>query len=130
MAQERDHAATVISQEGDRLLVEHGGRRIAAAMRGFPAGFRLAPGARVILRDESDGVAARPLVRTVEADLASPALHATARLEVGAQTLEVQQTTIVDRSAAPSAGPRRHVLWVIEHGDIEPGQVVATRPLR
>jgi hypothetical protein len=62
MSKERSGAATVVSQEGDEVQVEHGDDKLTARMVGFPPGFRLRPGERVILRDEASGVTARPLV--------------------------------------------------------------------
>ena len=55
MAHERDGAATVISQEGDRIQVQHRGETLTVSMGGFPDGFKLNPGSRVILADEPSG---------------------------------------------------------------------------
>jgi hypothetical protein len=65
MAQERAGAATVIAQEGESVQLDYNGKSLTVPMRGFPPGFKLAPGRRVILIDEPTGPVARPLVRAI-----------------------------------------------------------------
>jgi hypothetical protein len=57
MAGETGAIATVIGHDGDRVLV-------SVPMMGFPPGFKLRPGERVVIVAEESGAAARPLVRT------------------------------------------------------------------
>ena len=132
MAQERDGAAIVISQEGERLQVEHKGVRLTVPMRGFPPGFKLRPGRRVILFDEPNGPVARPLVRMVTSRLAREAVEKRVAIEVEGQRLEMQASTVVDESQ-----PRREdrtseefSVWIVERGAGDPvDQVIAVRRL-
>jgi hypothetical protein len=58
IAGEGGGVATVIKQDGNRVLV-------SVPMAGFPPGFQLRPGERVVLVTEPSGPAARPLVRSM-----------------------------------------------------------------
>lgn len=133
MAQERSEAATVIAQEGNQVRVSHKARELTVPMRGFPSGFRLRTGARVILVDEPSGVVARPLVRAVRSRVAREALQRRGVVEIEGRRLEMQQSTILDD--APPRGEERasedYVIWVVERGAGEPAdQVIAARRRR
>ena len=73
MAKERKdgqegHVVTVSSQEGQSVLV-------TVPMVGFPEGFQLPPGARVVLVSTPSGPAVRPLVRAVPGSVPPDALE-------------------------------------------------------
>jgi hypothetical protein len=133
MAQERDRAARVVSQTGDRVEVDHQGRRLTMLMRGFPAGFTLQPGSRVIVYDEPSGPVARPLVRAVVSRVRPEEIQARGRLAVADRRLEMQASTIV---AEPPlrAGARpsdEYEIWYVDRADGEAvDQVIAVRPHR
>jgi hypothetical protein len=130
MAQERQGAAKVIAQEGESVQVEHRGERLTVPMRGFPPGFKLRPGGRVILFDEPSGPVARPLVRPTRARLPREAVETRGALVIDDQHLEIQESTVVDerqpgRGAPPSD---EYDLWIVERAEGEPtDQVIAVR---
>lgn len=127
MAQERNGAATVIAQEGTLLRVEHRGMQLTVPMQGFPNGFRLRPGARVILIDEPSGVVARPLVRALASRLKRETLQRRGAVEVEGRRLEMQESTILEEQAG---GSDEYDVWVVERAG-EPGdQVIAARRRR
>jgi len=130
MPGERSGAAIVISQEGSEVRVEHRGTRLVAAMRGFPTGFMLTPGSRVILADEPSGLVARPLVRTVTVNIKRSVVDAGGTLEIEGHRVEIQKGTIVD--SGPRLGEARpsdtYTMWIVEGGPTE--QAIAVRRLR
>jgi hypothetical protein len=131
MAKERNGAAKVIAQEGTRLQVEHKGERLTVPMQGFPPGFTLRPGARVILYDESSGPAARPLVRAVRSRIQRGDLEKRGALEVGGRRLEMQASTVVEEAsprAAAAGASDEYEVWIVEgaEGDATQ-QVIAAR---
>ncbi|MGH8435639.1 MAG: hypothetical protein ACRERX_14445 [Pseudomonas sp.] len=132
MAQERDGAAKVIAQEGERVQVEHKTERLTVPMRGFPPGFKLRPGGRVILVDESSGPVARPLVRALRARVARETVQQRGTLEVEGRRLEMQPGTIIDepKSDAEARALEDYELWVVERTGTDQDQVVAARRLR
>lgn len=133
MARERNGAATVVSDGGGRVQVEHRGTRLTARMEGFPAGFRLRQGDRVILLDEPAGTVARPLVRAVSARFSAADLKGRRGVVAQGRRLELQAAT---QSAQPSQsidnlGDGEYTAWVVERAaDDAVGQVVAVAPLR
>jgi hypothetical protein len=130
MAKERDGAARVIAQEGSRLQVEHRGERLTVPMQGFPPGFVLRPGARVILRDETPGPVARPLVRAILSSLPPQALESRAQLDVAGRRLEMQEGTLVEEGPRrPDARPSdQYEVWLVEGQEGDPAQqVIAVR---
>lgn len=130
---ERDRAATVLSQDGEQLTVKHEGERLLLRMVGFPPGFTLRKGDRVIVVDEPDEVVARPLVRTVVADLSPTVVPAPGPLEVEGHRFMVEDATIISpvSQAKPRPASGRQVLWVVETEVREgPERVIATRPGR
>ncbi len=133
MAQERDGAATVIAQEANQLRVEHKGKQLTVPMKGFPPGFRLRPGARVILVDEPSGLVARPLVRAIPSRLARETLQKRGAVEIEGRRLEMQESTIIEERA-PRGAERpsdEYEVWVVERGAGEPAdQVIAARRRR
>lgn len=133
MAQERDRAASVVSQVGDRVEVDHQGRRLTILMRGFPAGFTLRAGARVILYDEPSGPTARPLVRAILSRVRPEEIQARGKLTVADRRLEMQASTIV-AEPPPRAGARpsdEYEIWYVDRADGDAtDQVIAVRPHR
>lgn len=130
MTQERNRAATVLEQRGDRLNVRHEGERLELPMVGFPPGFRLGEGDRVIVVDEPSGPVARPLVRSLVAELPPDAIAAGERLTIAGRRLEIQGKTVVSPPPRVTREPSsEHVLWVVESEEREaPGRVIAVRP--
>jgi len=133
MAQERNGAATVVAQEGNQVRIEHRGKHLTIPMKGFPPGFRLRPGGRVILVDEPSGLVARPLVRAIRSRVKREVLQARGAVEIEGRRLEMQQSTILDE-AQPKSEERpseEYFLWVVERGAGEPpDQVIAARRRR
>ena len=132
MAQERNGAATVISQEGNQVRLEHSGKQLTVSLKGFPPGFRLRPGDRVILVDETSGTVARPLVRAISSRLARESLRATNSFEVDGRQLQTQESTIfADQPKPTERASDQYVVWVVErgHGEVA-NQVIAVRPGR
>lgn len=115
MAGESGQVAEVIQQEGDRVLV-------SVPMVGFPPGFKLRPGERVVLVHDEKGPAVRPLVRAVTVE--APPEEAAGALTAGEQRYAVQDSAV--REDEGGAGP--HVIWVVEPGSAKgPEQVIAVR---
>lgn len=128
MSQERAGAATVVAQEGNVVHVDHAGQRLTADMVGFPPGFTLRPGARVVLRDEPSGVTARPLVRAVRSSVNRETVEAERRVTVGDRELALEDATLVDdEPPSAAAGGEETTLWVVESAAEGPEQVVAVR---
>ncbi len=138
MAQERAGAATVIAQEGERVQVDYNGKWLTVPMRGFPPGFKLAPGGRVVLFDEPTGPVARPLVRVVHAITSRQLREAGGRrgvLEHEGRRLELQEGTVFDEPQP--AGEERasededNEVWIVERAEGDPtDQVIAVRRSR
>ena len=130
MAKERNGAAKVIAQEGTRLQVEHKGERLTVPMQGFPSGFTLRPGARVILYDDASGPVARPLVRAVRSRVQRGELEKRGALDLGGRRMELQASTIVEEASprAAAGGSDDYDVWIVEdaEGDAPP-QVIAAR---
>ncbi len=130
MAKERNGAARVVAQEGDRVQVEHKRELLTVPMEGFPPGFTLRPGAHVVLYDGSAGPVARPLVRAVISKVPREELAKRGVLDVGGRRLEMQASTVVEE-ASPRGEARasdEFELWVVEgaEGDATQ-QVIAAR---
>lgn len=118
MAGEAGRVLEVIQQDGDQVTVK-------VPMRGFPPGFTIRPGARVVLMNDDDGPTVRPLVRAVEADNVEIQGE-----EVAASNkrFALQESTI--RNTDPGAGTRP-VVFVLDQGSsTEPEQVLSIRPGR
>lgn len=133
MARERDGAARVISQDGERVRVEHQGKQLAVPMRGFPPAFTLRPGARVILYEEPSGLVARPLVRALRARVRGEDVAARGPLAVADRRLEMQPGTVVEEARPRPGEPPsdEYEIWYIERTDGEAAdQVVAVRRRR
>ena len=114
MAGERGQVAEVTQQEGDRIL-------LSVPMIGFPPGFKLRPGEKVVLVHGERGPAVRPLVRAVTLD-AAPEETAGA-LRSGDRHYAVAEGAVRDDEGG---GP--YVVWTVEPGSAEGlEQVIAIR---
>lgn len=119
MAGEIGQVAEVTSQEGDRVL-------LSIPMAGFPPGFQLRPGERVVLVNDEEGLVARPLVRTVIVNNISDETANT--LKADNQSFAIQASTIRDEDAG-QPGPRE--VFILDSGSAGgPEQVLAVRPVR
>jgi hypothetical protein len=120
--EQQGHVVTVVSQDGANVLV-------SVPMLGFPEGFQLSPGARVVLVTTPSGHAVRPLARAVRASVPEEALGASEQVEAGGRTRRLQAATVVTEQPAEAAAPRRDedVIWVVESEGDEPDQVIAVR---
>jgi hypothetical protein len=130
MAQERSGAATVLAQEGERLQVDYRGQRLSVPMRGFPPGFALRPGTRVILVDEPSGTVARPLVRAITTRVPVDVAERRGAIELEGRRLEMQPSTVLEqpRPLEATRPSDEAVVWVMERGDAQPpDQVIAVR---
>ena len=125
MAKERKdgqegHVVTVSSQEGQSVLV-------TVPMVGFPEGFQLPPGARVVLVSTPSGPAVRPLVRAVPGSVPPDALEQRGTPIPGGGRRVLQEATEVGKQPAQGS-PGEDVMWVVESSDPEgPEPVIAVR---
>jgi len=130
VTRERDGAATVIAQDGDRVQVEHRGEKLTVPMKGFPAGFSLTPGSRVILTDEPSGPVARTLVRAFTSRVDAQAVARRGTFEAAGRRLQMQPSTVVESLERPEQtdAAAEYEVWITEGGaDQTPSQVVAVR---
>jgi hypothetical protein len=117
MAGEVGQVAEVSGQEEDRVLV-------SLPMVGFPPGFTLQPGDRVVLVHDEDGPAVRPLVHAVTAE--EPPRESGEELLAAGQTFRLQAATLRE----DEDGEPPYSVWVVDRADGEQGQVIAYRPQR
>jgi hypothetical protein len=109
---------TVVSrQEGDRVLVSF-------PMVGFPPGFLLRPGDRVVLVHDENGFAVRPLVRAMTVQ--EPPSEPSEQLMAGEQTFALQAATVRE----DEGDGRPYSVWVVDNAEGAQGQVIAFRPQR
>ncbi len=120
MAGERGEVATVFRQEGDRVL-------LSVPMVGFPPGFKLRKGERVVLVQEESGAAVRPLVR---ARVAPAAVAKRRSFELDDQSYKLQAATVsADAPGEAEAAGEEYVVWTVDPGEAEGAeQVIAVRP--
>lgn len=116
MAGEAGHVATVREQDGDSVVV-------AIPMVGFPHGFRLRPGDKVMVINDEEGPSARPLVKVVPAEGNDP--------ERGSEVTSGGRRFAVSDAAVRLGGEgARHIAFVVEReADDGEEQVIAIRPL-
>jgi hypothetical protein len=107
----------IVEQEkGDRV-------RLSVPMVGFPPGFRLAEGTRVVLVHGKSGPAVMPLVREVKVDSLSEA--AGGLLSVAGARLETQTSTV--RGDREHPGP--YIVAIVDRGSSQGSeQVIAIQP--
>ena len=102
-------------------------------MRGFPLGFKLRPGSRVIVVDEPSGPVARPLVRATLQRLRREDVEKRGTLQVENRRLELQESTVFEeREQRGEARPTdEYEVWTVERADGDlPEQVIAVRRRR
>lgn len=122
MAGEVGQVAEVMGQEGDRVL-------LSVPMVGFPPGFKLRSGERVVLVNDEKGLAARPLVRSLTVNSVSGT--ADGILKADNERFAIQDSTIRDEGALDGAQPGPRDVFVLDSGSAEgPEQVLAVRPVR
>lgn len=128
MTHERRGAATVTAQDGTMLKVKHDRRELTARMVGFPLGFMLRPGERVILADEPSGLTARPLVRTVRSPLTRDAVERDREVRAGDDQFVIQDSTVLEFEPSQAGPGEEPTLWIVESENAErPEQVIAAR---
>jgi hypothetical protein len=126
MAGEESAVATVVQQQGNRVL-------LSFPMAGFPAGFKLHSGDRVVLVSEPAGLAVRPLVRSTTVTIPAGAVAKNGQLKIGKQKYVLQAASV--RGQQMTAFSRDEsgmmIIWTIESKSTkDPKRVIATRPLR
>jgi hypothetical protein len=129
-AERGEGVATVVRQDGERLLVrDPAGGETAVPLAGFPKGFQLRPGQRVALIQEPTGLVARPLViaRTVRA---TPQTLASGTVEIGGQAHVLQPASVrAELLPGERAASDQYDVWIVDHGSAEgPRQIIAIRP--
>jgi hypothetical protein len=136
MAQERAGAATVVAQDEELVQIDYNGQWLTVPMRGFPPGFKLVPGGRVILFDEPTGPVARPLVRVVRAITSGQLREGGGRrgvLEHEGRGLELQEGTVFDepQPGGEERASEDNEVWIVERAEGAPtDQVIAVRRSR
>jgi hypothetical protein len=115
-------------------VVEHDGRSalVSVPTVGFPEGFQLAPGARVVLAFTPSGPVVRPLVRGIQATVPADALARRGEVSLGSgRSVELQEATTVVEESEAGETQSGDVLLVIESGDPRGReQVMAVRSTR
>lgn len=117
MAGEVGQVTEVAGQEEDRVLV-------SLPMVGFPPGFHLRPGDRVVLVHDENGPAVRPLVHAVT--MPEPPDEAGEQLTAAGQTYALQPAAVRDDEGD---GPP-YTVWVVDCAEGDQEQVIAFRPQR
>jgi hypothetical protein len=123
MARDREqgHVVTVVGQEGQNVLV-------AVPMVGFPEGFQLSPGARVVLVNTPSGPGVGPVVRAMRVRVAPEGLERREALNLEGRQQVFQDATVVTEEPAVEGAPEEDVVFVIDTGDVEgPEQVMGVR---
>ena len=123
MARDREqgHVVTVVGQEGQNVLV-------AVPMVGFPEGFQLSPGARVMLVTTPFGLGVRPITRATRVRVPPETLERREALNLEGRQQMFQEATLVDEQPSVEGVPDEDIVWVVDSGDAEgPEQVIAVR---
>lgn len=115
MAGEVGQVTEVVRQEDGRVTV-------SLPMVGFPPGFELAPGDRVLVVQDDNGPAVRPLVRALTVQ--ERPVESDDGLEAGGQRFAMQPAAVRDEGDGP------YRVWVVDRADGEQGQVIAISPQR
>ncbi|HMB54535.1 MAG TPA: hypothetical protein VKU40_14560 [Thermoanaerobaculia bacterium] len=119
MSGERGHVTSVADQRGGRVL-------LSLPMVGFPEGFELRPGERVVLVEEESGPAVRPLVR---AEVVPRQYEGESSFEVSGRPYVLQPSTVRGEAPEGAEDSDELVVWVVDSDSPdEPGQVIAVRP--
>ena len=116
MAGDWGQVMNVVAQEGDHVL-------LSFRMDGFPTGFKLRPGERVVVVSVDQDLVAKPLVREFTVNNVTELTRDALKAEQGSFAL--QASTVRDDQG--HRGP--FVLTVVDRGSAEgPEQVIAIRP--
>ncbi len=122
MSEITGRVVTVVEQDEDHVL-------LSIPMVGFPPGFELRPGERVVLVDEPSGYGVRPLVRSTVVRASQADLEDRREVDVGGQPHALQDATVVNESTGAELEEGARVIWVVDPGSAEgPKQVIAVRP--
>lgn len=120
MAEENGLVMEIAQQQEDRVL-------FSVPMIGFPHGYKLRPGDRVVLVHEENGPAVRPLVHSFTTDAVIERTGDT--LRVGDQNFTMQESTIVDDEAFEGGRSESYDVFIVDHGSAEgEEQIIAVRP--
>ena len=118
---EQGRLVPVAGQDGSNVLV-------SVPMVGFPEGFELPPGARVMLVNTPSGPAARPLVRATRTTVPREALEGRDELELDDRRAVLQDATVVGEQPQVEGAGDEDVVWLVESGEEkDPDQVIAVR---
>jgi hypothetical protein len=119
---EEGHVVSVTGQEGQNALV-------AVPMAGFPEGFQLPPGARVVLVRGPSGPAVRPLARAISGRVPPEAVEQRGEVPTGlGRRARMQDATVVGEQPSTERAGDEDVVWVVESTDPDaPDQVIAVR---
>jgi hypothetical protein len=124
MAGEQGATVTVVQRE-ERVL-------ISVPLVGFPAGFQLRAGERVVLVTDASGPAVRPLVHSAVVDASIQDLSTRGALTLDGHSYALQSSTVFgDPTPAHAAAPRGCVVWVVDSSAADgPRRVIAVRPVQ
>jgi len=112
---EHGGVATVVNLDGDNV-------HVSIPLLGFPPGFVLRPGERVMVMVEGSGLAARPLVDTVVVPDSGEDLALRGSVNINDVPHTMQAATVSDAR-------RGTVVFVVDSGSATgPKQIIATRP--
>jgi hypothetical protein len=112
-------ASSVVHCDNESVLV-------SLPMRGFPAGFHLRVGEKVMIMLEGSELVARPLVEMAIVNQSTEELGANRMVTINNQPYSIQKTTVSDKSAEPNHGA---LVFSIDPGSAGgPKQIVAMRP--
>jgi hypothetical protein len=122
MSAESGQVFEVKKQEGDRVTLNRPEGELSVPMAGFPPGFQLRAGERVVLVTEEEGQVARPLVRVRRG---SQVQSDPAGLKVDNQPYAFQESSVREEGAGPSD------VFIVDRGSASgPEQVIAVRRSR
>jgi hypothetical protein len=119
---EEGHVVSVTGQEGERALV-------AVRMVGFPEGFQLPEGARVVLASTPSGPVVRPLAQAISGRVPPEAVEQRGEVSLGlGRQGALQDATVVGEQPSTEAAPDEDVVWVVESTDRDAtDQIIAVR---
>jgi hypothetical protein len=116
---EHGAVATVIQCDNESVLV-------SLPMKGFPPGFQLRVGERVMVMLEGSEFVARPLVEMAIVNESTEDLRAKRVITINGQPHMLQAATAADKSAMPNQGS---LIFIIDAGSAGgPRQIMAMRP--
>jgi hypothetical protein len=97
-------------------------------MVGFPAGFQLPAGARVVLVSTPSGPGVKPIARVTRVRVSPEALERREALNLEGRQQVFQDATVVGEQPSVEGAPDEDLVWVVDSGDAEgPEQVIAVR---